>query len=221
MKFFIALLIGVLATVPACLSASDVSSHIAHCKAGDSTYLLYRLEVTNPVLAVLLLHGSGDHAAPIVNAWKGLARKEHILLIASELSLDPKFEEMAPAIFSCDVEDAGRKAPPDERRSSMGGYLVYDAPMLASGDFAAVAVHGMRIADEYAWIVDKATRKTPVAIYIGDRDQFIALDGVRKTPPGHDHNYYALADQINANAWSFLRQVQLPAQLCAHAYGAR
>jgi S-formylglutathione hydrolase FrmB len=84
----------------------------------------------------------------------------------------------------------------------------------------------MRIADEYAWIVKKAARKTPVAIYIGDRDQFIALDGVRKTRdllrksgfpvhyielPGHDHNYYALADQINADAWKFLRQAQLPA----------
>ena len=182
--------------------------------------------------AVLLLHGSGDHAGPMIDAWKGLAKKEHILLIAPELPLDPKFEEVAPAIFSCDVGDAGRKASLDTRRvyvfgNSMGGYLAYDAAMLASGVFAAVAVHAMRIAEDYEWIVAKATRKTPMAIYIGDRDQFVALDGVRKTHelleksgfpvhyvelPGHDHNYYALADQINADAWTFFRQVKLPPQ---------
>ena len=83
----------------------------------------------------------------------------------------------------------------------------------------------MRIADEYSWIVDKAKRKTPVAIYIGDHDQFVSLDGARKTRDllkksgfpvhymeikNHDHNYYAISDQINADAWKFLRQTQMP-----------
>ena len=232
MKFHTMILVGMLASVPTRLSASDVSSHTAHCEAGDSKYLLYRPEGTNPMPTVLLLHGSGDHAAPMIEAWKSLAKKERIILIAPELPLDPKFEEVAPAIFSCDVGDAERKAPLDARRvyvfgNSMGGYLAYDAAMLASGVFAAVAVHAMRIADDYTWIVDKATRKTPMAIYIGDRDQFVSLAGVHKTHEllkksgfpvhyvvlrGHDHNYYALADQINADAWNFLRQVQLPAQ---------
>jgi dienelactone hydrolase len=181
---------------------------------------------------LLLLHGSGDHPAPMIEAWKGLAKKEHFVLIAPELPLDPEFENAAPAIFRCDVEDARQTAPLDRRRvyvfgNSMGGYLAYDAATLASEYFAAVAVHAMRIADEYAWIVEKAARKTPVAIYIGDRDQFVSIEGVRKTRdllkksgfpvryielPGHDHNYYDLADQINSDAWKFLSQTQLPAQ---------
>ena len=231
MKLHILILIVALSVAPARLRGSDVSSRVAHCKEGDSKYLVFQPEGTNPMPALLLLHGSGDRPSPMIDAWKKLAKKEHLILIAPELPLDPKFEEAAPAIFRCDVEDAKQAAPIDARRvyvfgHSMGGYLAYDAATLASEYFAAVAVHAMRIADDYAWIADKATRKTPVAIYIGDRDQFVPLDGARKTRDllkksgfsvhyvellGHDHNYYALADQINSDAWKFLRQAQLPA----------
>ena len=91
--------------------------------------------------------------------------------------------------------------------------------------FAAIAVHDMRIADEYASIVTHAERKTPIAIYIGDNDQFFSQDSVRKTRDllkkagfpvhyveleNHDHNYYALADDINADAWKFLKDKRLP-----------
>jgi poly(3-hydroxybutyrate) depolymerase len=232
MRLRAVILVGALALVPCILSASDVSSHVAHCKEGDSKNLLFRPEGASAIPALLLLHGSGDHPGPMIDAWKDLARKEHFVLIAPELPLDPKFEEAAPAIFRCDVEDAKQAVSLDARRvyvfgHSMGGYLAYDAATLASEYFAAVAVHAMRIADEYTSIVGKAKRKTPIAIYIGDRDQFIALDGVRKTRdllkksgfplhyvelPGHDHNYYAVADQVNSDVWKFLKKVQLPAQ---------
>ena len=192
---------------------------------------MFRPNGAKAMPALLLLHGSGDRPAPMIDAWKKLARKERFVLIAPELPLDAKFEEIAPAIFRCDVEDAKQAASLDARRiyvfgHSMGGYLAYDAATLASEYFAAVAVHAMRIADEYSWIVDKAKRKTPVAIYIGDHDQFISLDGARKTRDllkksgfpvhymeieNHDHNYYAISEQINADAWKFLRQTQMPA----------
>jgi dienelactone hydrolase len=230
MKLQTTVLIGALASFPACLRAGDVISRTVHCKEGAAKYLLFRPEQASPMPALVLLHGSGDHPAPMIDAWKNLAKREHIVLIAPDLPLDPKFEDIAPAIFRCDVEDAKLVVRLDVSRiyvfgNSMGGYLAYDAATLASTYFAAVAVHAMRISDEYTWIVEKATRKTPLAIYIGDRDQFIPLEGVRKTRDllknsgfpvhyveikNHDHNYYALADRINADAWKFLRQTQLP-----------
>ena len=54
----------------------------------------------------------------------------------------------------------------------MGGYLAYDGAMFESKYFAAIAVHAMRIADDYTWILSRAERKTPISIYIGDHDQF-------------------------------------------------
>jgi hypothetical protein len=86
-------------------------------------------------------------------------------------------------------------------------------------------VLAMRIADDYRWIVERVQRKTPIAIYIGDGDQYFSVDGVcqardllRKAGfpvhyvelDHHDHNYYARSDEINADAWKFLNENSLP-----------
>ena len=178
---------------------------------------------------MLLLHGAGDTPEPMIKAWRKIANKEHFVLIAPELPRDPNFEEAAPQVFRCLVEDAKQFAALDARRiylfgHSMGGYLAYDGATLESQYFAGAAIHGMRIAHEYAWIVKRAERKAPIAIYIGDRDQFVPISGARKTRDllqkegfpvhyvemkNHDHNYYALSEQINADAWNFLKDKQL------------
>jgi poly(3-hydroxybutyrate) depolymerase len=181
--------------------------------------------------AVVLLHGAGDVAENMIAAWKKFAAEQNIILLAPQLPRDPKFEESAPKVFRCVVEDARKSVDIDPARiylfgNSMGGYLAYDGAMFESKYFAAVAVHAMRIADDYAWIVDRAERKTPIAIYIGDHDQFFKEEDVRQTRDllrkagfpvryvelrNHDHNYYAVADQINQDVWKFFQENPLPA----------
>ena len=39
----------------------------------------------------------------------------------------------------------------------------------------------MEINPDYRWIINQAKRKTPIAIYIGDRDEFFPVERVRKT----------------------------------------
>jgi dienelactone hydrolase len=107
-----------------------------------------------------------------------------------------------------------------------GGYLAFDGAMYQSQYFAAIAVHANCIDEEYAGIVKQATRKMPIAIYIGDHDQFFPVESVRKTRDlllkegfpvhyveldHHDHNYYARAEEINVDAWRFLQEQSLPA----------
>jgi poly(3-hydroxybutyrate) depolymerase len=219
-----------LAMAPVCSGKSNSTSRTVHCDAVE-----YRYELFSPVKgevspAVVLLHGAGDHADTFIETWKQIAREKHIVLIAPELPREPKFEQAAPSVFRCMVEDAKQLAAVDPRRiyvfgHSMGGYLAYDAAMFDSEYFAAVAVHAMRIDDDYTWILGRAKRKTPIAIYIGDSDQFFPVVRVRQTRDllvksgfpvhyvelkGHDHNYYDLADSINTDAWKFLSQYQLP-----------
>ncbi len=178
----------------------------------------------------MLLHGAGDGPPKVIDAWKSLARKEKIVLLAPDLPRDPKFEDAAPGIFRCVVDDARHFTAIDPQRvylfgNSMAGYLAFDGAMFESQYFAAVAVHFNRIADEYTGIVGHAKRKTPIAIYSGDLDQFFSVQSVRKTRdlllkagfrvhyvelPNHDHNYYARADEINADAWKFLVENRLP-----------
>jgi len=230
-------LVAVLAVAVAVSSAPsfarDTDSRKVPCSGGGYRYLLFNPaegKKTVPMPAILLLHGAGDQPENFLPAWKDLARKENIVLIAPELPLVPAFEDVAPQVFRCIVEDSKTTTNIDPRRvyifgHSMGGYLAFDGAMLASEYFAAVAVHANLIEDKYIGIVDKATRKTPIALYIGDHDQFFTVRQVEQTRDlllrknfpvhyvelkHHDHNYYAISDRINQDAWDFLSQQRLP-----------
>jgi dienelactone hydrolase len=225
----LAILPGILA--PITVHASDIASKKCQCDGVKYRYLLFTPAHDQPLPAILLLHGAGDLPDPMIDAWKKLAKKENIVLIAPELPRDLKFEPIAPGVFHCIVEDAKHAASIDPKRlyvfgNSMGGYLTYDAAMLDSQFYAAAAVHAMMISPEYDGIVEKATRKIPIAIFIGTQDQLVPLADVRRTRDlllkgkfplhyvelkQHDHNYYAISDQINADAWNFFKAQELPA----------
>lgn len=209
------------------VGASAAAGAVKHvnCEGRDQIYLWYSPTQDKAALlpAVLLLHGAGDQPSNMIDAWQRLANKKQIILLAPDLPRETSYEEAAPAIFRCIVEDAKPTLHIDPRRvyifgNSMGGYLAYDAAMFDSQYFAAVAVHAMRIAEDYVGIVNHAQRKTPIAIYIGDHDQFFSANSVRKTRDlllragfsvhyvemiQHDHDYYARSDEINSDAWKF------------------
>ncbi len=215
---------------PSLIVASDIASRTAHCDSGNYSYRLFAQTPATVSPAILLLHGAGDEASNFIGAWKKLAKKEGIVLIAPQLDRDPKFEDVALPVFRCIIGDAEKFAAIDPKRiyifgHSAGGYLAYDGATLDSEFYAAIAVHGMEINPDYTWIVTKAKRKTPIAIYIGDRDEFFSVERVRKTRDllinagfpvhytelkKHGHDYYYLSDQINEDAWNFLKNKQLP-----------
>jgi len=152
---------------------------MVRCGAIDHVYLYYSPDKNAKLPVIVLLHGAGDRAANMMDTWKKFAHKQKIAVIAPELPRDPKFEDAAQQIFRCVVEDAKMLVGIDPQHvylfgHSMGGYLAYDGAMFESKYFAAIAVHAMRIADEYEWIVGRARRKIPIAIYIGDHDQFFS-----------------------------------------------
>ena len=214
----------------AAAKASDVNARTVRCGSSDQVYLYSTPDKNLKLPAVLLLHGAGDRPENMVDAWARLAERQKIVLLAPELPRDPKFEDAAPGVFRCVVEDAKQLVGIDSQRvyvfgNSMGGYLAFDTAMFESQYFAAVAVHANRIADEYTGILTHAQRKTPVAIYIGDHDQFFSVASVLKTRDlllksgfpvhyvefvNHDHNYYAKADEINADAWKFMKANSVP-----------
>jgi predicted esterase len=227
---FPALLVCVLFAVAG--HATDAVSRSVHCENADYQYLLYSEAHTAPAPAVLLLHGAGDHAANFIDTWTHQAHKKNMVLITPEIPREIKFEAVAPAVFHCMVEDAKQHAAIDPQRiylfgHSMGGYLGFDTAMYQSEYFAAAAIHGSDIADDYVSILKQAKRKIPLAIYIGDSDQYSPLAHVRKTIEllnkdgfpvhymeiaGHGHNYYEISEQVNKDAWKFFEQQTLPAK---------
>src|ERR1035441_1092287 len=137
--------------------ASDFTRHAIRCDHRDMEYLAYvPAEAANqPLPVLLLLHGAGDQAEHFAQAWKSLARKKQIVLIAPQLPRDPTLEPHIPKILPCLVDDVRKQANLDSRRIylfgySMGGYLAYDGALFDSDYFAAAVIHALGIADEDA-----------------------------------------------------------------------
>jgi dipeptidyl aminopeptidase/acylaminoacyl peptidase len=213
------------------LVAKDLARREVNCAGRTFRYLLYQPagERNARLPAILLLHGAHGEPGPMVDAWKKLAASENIVLIAMEIPSERWFEDVAPAVFRCEVRDSEQFAPIDPARVSvfgysMGGYLAYDAAMYDSEFFAAVVVTSMGIDKDYFGILIEAKRKIPLAIYMGDSDPVVSLEGVRRTRDllrknafplhyveikNYDHNYFSISGQINADAWNFLRDKKL------------
>ncbi len=121
---------------PTLLAAASpaVVSKTVRCEGWDQSYLYFSPDQGHPLPAVVLLHGAGDRAQNMVEAWKRFAEKQKIVLLAPELPRDLKFEDAAPRVFRCVVEDAKHFVGIDARRvylfgNSMGGYLAFDGAM--------------------------------------------------------------------------------------------
>jgi predicted esterase len=211
-------------------SALAETARSVECDGVSYRYLLESPEGNRPKPAILLLHGSGDDGSGLFHMWRQFALVNGIVLIAPKVPRALAFETIAPAVFRCVAEDARGVAKIDPKRiyvvgHSMGGYLAYDAAMFQSEYFAAVVVHAAAIGEEYTGILGEARRKIPIAIFIGDRDQLVPIESVRRTRDlltragfpveyeelkGHDHFYEGLVDQINREAWKFLEAHPLP-----------
>ena len=189
-------------------------------------YELYRPS-TEPAPVILLLHGAGGAGRDMLDLWKPLARSKGIALVAPDLPRELSFEAIAPAFFRGLLD----KIPGvDKQRvyvfgDSMGGYLAYDAAMFGSDYFAGAAVYANFISPEYVGILNEAKQRIPIAIYAGAKDELIPISRVRTTRdllesrgfpmhylefPRNGHDYGAVADRVNADAWAFFERIKLP-----------
>jgi poly(3-hydroxybutyrate) depolymerase len=179
--------------------------------------------------AILLLHGAHGKGQDMIDIWKSFADSHQIILVAPTLPLDAEFEKLVPRLFPALMDSVKKQANIDPNRIyvfgySAGGYVTFDAATLASTYFAAAAVFADIIAPEYYEIIQQAQRKTPIAIYLGDHDQFFSVKQAQATRdrlvasgfpvhfvviPNQDHNYAAAAAFVNNDAWKFMSQYTL------------
>jgi poly(3-hydroxybutyrate) depolymerase len=167
----------------------------------------------------------------MIDAWKKLASKEQFIVAAPD-SYDASnwsTEADPPEFLHAVVEQVKARHAFDENRIYLFGHsagAVY-ALMLAVIDshyFAATALHAGAVPPESNNLFSYAERRMPIAIWVGDHDPFFPLDAVTATKrgfesngfhvelsviPGHDHNYYAISDEVNSKAWNFLKKAQL------------
>ncbi len=220
---------------PLTVNADDqISKHKIDSQGKQRTYYLYVPESAKSAGSaplVVLFHGSDRNGSSLMIEWRKLADKEGFIIVGPDSS-GPGWRtpEDGPEFIHDLVEMLIKKYSINQSRiylfgHSAGAVFGLDLAMLESEYFAAVAVHGgaWRSKRELS-VIERAKRKIPVKIIIGDQDTSFSLSSVRETEAalrdkiiptdvsimkGHDHWYYDLAPEINKSAWDFLKQNSL------------
>jgi poly(3-hydroxybutyrate) depolymerase len=181
---------------------------------------------------LVLLHGSYGSGAAIVSSWTQIAQDEGIVLIGPDAREREAWQLRAdgPKFIRALIDEVATKHPLDRSRiylfgSSGGAVYSLTLSMLESQLFAATAVHAgaWRAPNEFR-AVPYARRKIPIAIFIGDKDEYFPLFAVRKTQSaleqaghpvsvtviaGHSHAYSQVAAEVNRSAWEFMKANRL------------
>ena len=195
-------------------------------------YLYVPEKLKGPAPLLIVLHGSNRNGISLVEKWKDLAKREG-LIVAGPDSTDTKqwgTPEDGPIMLLDLATELESKYPVDKRRvylfgHSAGAVFALNMSMLESKYFAAVAIHAGAWRDRRDFMVlSAAKRKIPIAIVVGDADQYFPMADVTATTDklkengftvdltvmkGHDHWYYDLAPKINEGEWSFIKKYQL------------
>jgi predicted esterase len=225
---FLALLL-----LPACAHAAEkISKEKFDSPQGKRTYYLFlpdSLKPDAPAPLLVLFHGSGRNGLSLAEKWKEIASREGLILVAPDANNSRGWfiPKDGPEFIHDLVESLKSKYPINPRRvylfgHSSGAVFALSLSMLESEYFAATAVHAGAWREEKDFsFIKYAKRKTPLTIFVGDRDEFFSVNAVKATEAalrgqgfsvevtlmkGHDHWYYDLAPEINRNAWDFLKQ---------------
>ncbi len=184
-----------------------------------------------PMPLIVLLHGSGRNGLSLVEKWKDLAAKEGMVVAGPDAQDSSQWSvpQDGPVFLYNLIEHLKAKYPINPRRvclfgHSAGAVFSLYMSLIESEYFAAVAVHAGAFNAQGAEPIKLAKRKILLAIWVGTDDRFFPLSAVRATRdalraadfpvqltemPGHDHNYYGRAPEINRQAWEFLRKHEL------------
>ncbi|MGH9363665.1 MAG: alpha/beta hydrolase family esterase [Thermoanaerobaculia bacterium] len=230
-----------LADQAAAADAGKIAKEEMSWRARKRTYYLYvptGVARDRKLPLVVTLHGSGRNGESLISKWKGVAETEKIVLVGPD-STDQRAwtSPIDGPLFLRDLVDrVASQYPIDDRRvfvfgHSGGAVFALQMGALESEYFAAVAVHAGSL--QPVSVLSYAARKIPFLIFIGTRDAFFPLDVVRETRdaltsrgfpveyvemPGHTHDYYGSAREINAKTWEFFQKNPLPADQKYTAY---
>jgi poly(3-hydroxybutyrate) depolymerase len=186
---------------------------------------------TDAAPLLIVLHGSGRDGRSLVEPWRDLAAKEHIIVAGPDATERGGWQvpEDGPAFLYFLVEAVKAKHPIDVRRMylfghSAGAGFALVMGLMESQYFAAVAIHSGALQHASRDQLLNAPRKIPFLLFHGTADTTIPIGDGREARDalvargfparltemvGHDHNYYQRAAEINAQAWAFLQAIAL------------
>ncbi|MCU1310786.1 MAG: poly(3-hydroxybutyrate) depolymerase [Candidatus Angelobacter sp.] len=219
-------------TVPA-FASEKVRREEFDFEGKTRTYFFMAPEEKDPLPLVILLHGSGRNGEIMTSEWKGIATKEHFMIVApNAIKADWAMATEGPNFFNALVQQVTTMHEVDMGRiylfgHSGGANYALIMALLESEYFAAAAIHAGAMHKEDAHVFGLAKRKIPIGIWVGDSDAYYPLDLIEDTRrmfeekgfkirvdviPHHTHDYYSDSYRVNQNVWEFLKQSALKEQ---------
>jgi poly(3-hydroxybutyrate) depolymerase len=220
---------------PLAAAAASIEQRTVVSRGKKRTYAFYAPDSIKPDTRVPLLvaiHGSTASGRWMLEHWTAEADRHRFLVAAPDATNNARWAspEDGPLFLKDVVDDVASRYAIDGRRiylfgHSAGANFALQMAVLESEFFAAAAIHAGAVSSDYFSIFDFATRKIPLAIYIGDRDQFYPIQVVRAVSealkkrdfplvyrelPDHDHSYKAVTGEINPEIWKFFSENPLP-----------
>jgi poly(3-hydroxybutyrate) depolymerase len=222
------LILGLLSPQLAAAGGNPAKLMIAF-QGRDRTYYLLVPDTAKPAPLLVLLHGSGGNGLFLLERWKDVATREDIILLAPD-SLHPDIgwdlHVDGPDFIRALVDAVATSHPVELRRlyvfgQSGGAVYTLTLAMLESEYFAAAALHAgaWRRPAEYR-VMDYARRKIPVAMFVGDKDEYFSVGSAQSTEriltqrgipaelhllPGRVHSYLDVPPDFHDTVWSFLK----------------
>ncbi len=227
---FCAVAVGLLLALD--ISAKSIERKTFDFDGTQRTYYVYsppKTEGERPL--IVLLHGSGRNGRSLVEKWQRLAKKEGIRLAGPD-SLNSQLWHPGPdglELLRAVVDQVAAAWPVDHRRiylfgHSAGASFALQMSLIESDFYAATATHAGKLQPAAEPLVARVTRRIPIAMWVGTRDDYVPLPEARRTRdvlaeaglpvelteiPGHTHWYYDAAPKINRAAWNFLKDRSL------------
>lgn len=233
MKILLALTLLLLTSVSS-VAKDDITKELFTYNGKARVYYLYVPSTLKPQTQaplIVMLHGSGRNGITLVEKWKDYAKKEGLIIAGPDATNQQGWSAPidGPDYLHALIEDLKTRYPINPRRvylfgHSAGACFALHMSLMESEYFAATAIHAGALTEDQMQMVKLATRKIPISIQVGDRDQFFPLKPVRDTRdalkaagipvelieiPNHDHWYYDSASTFNRTAWEFLKKYEL------------
>ena len=188
-----------------------------------------------PAPLLLILHGPERDGMSQIEQWQALAEQEGLVLAAPNALNSRGDLELVHEI----AEAVRGKYPIDGKRiylfgHSAGAVFALEMGVMESQYFAAAAIHAGAMSQGFYPPLDLTKRKLRLAIWVGMEDPDFSRTLVRNTQnalkehggdaqvfemKGDNHDYYAVAKDLNPKIWSFLSASNLDTDAAWQTYG--
>src|SRR5450432_2409898 len=155
---------------------------------------------------IVLLHGSGRDGRVMVDHWKALAAREQFIVVAPNAydAQTWRSDDDGPDFLRSVVEQIKANHSVDMNRIYLFGHsagAVYGLAiaLIQSDYFAAAAVHAGTFDPANSELFAHATRKIPIAIWVGSDDQSFLVNAAATTKKLFEANGFPVQLSIMPN----------------------